>query len=116
MAGDDIATATLNDTPEARAFAATLPIAVDMQDPFGQAKTGAGGHARFPSMTRSDLGAMPPAISHIGHPVAKLAVVYDALGRSVPPPRLVRLGTVHTGLEAIASAGNDFTNDVRRSP
>jgi hypothetical protein len=35
------------------------------------------------------------------------------LGESVPPPGLVRLGTVNTGLSAIASAGNDFTLTIR---
>ena len=37
----------------------------------------------------------------------------DALGESVPPPGLVRLGGVDTGLSAIASAGNDFTMTIR---
>ena len=47
-------------------------------------------------------------------PSRKIAVVYDVLGRSVPPPGLVRLGTVQTGLQGIASAGNDFTMTIRR--
>jgi hypothetical protein len=49
-------------------------------------------------------------------PSGRIAVVYDALGRSVPPPGLVRLGTVQTGLESIGSAGNDFTMTIRRGP
>ena len=48
-------------------------------------------------------------------PSARIAVVYDTVGRSVPPPGLVRLGTVDTRLPAIASAGNNFTMTVRRS-
>ena len=92
-----------------------LPLSVDMDDPFGQAKTG-----RLPgeldveasttsrSYTAGDLSYWPPS--------GKLAVVYDPLGRSVPPPGLVRLGTVQTGLGAIASAGNDFTITIRRGP
>jgi hypothetical protein len=41
-------------------------------------------------------------------------VVYDALGQSVPPPGLVRLGTADAGLSAIAAAGNHFTMMIRR--
>jgi hypothetical protein len=113
VAGDEIATATLDDTPEARAFAAMLPITVDMEDPFGQAKTGQLPRAlplddpkRSRSYAAGDLSYWSPS--------RKIAVVYDVLGRSVPPPGLVRLGTVQTGLQAIASAGNDFTMTIRR--
>jgi hypothetical protein len=49
-------------------------------------------------------------------PSGKIAVVYDSLGQSLPPPGLVRLGTVHTGIEAIASSGNEFTMTIRRGP
>jgi hypothetical protein len=41
------------------------------------------------------------------------ARMYDALGRAVPSPGLVRLGTVDTGLSAIASAGNHTTLTIR---
>jgi hypothetical protein len=115
VASDEIAIATLDDTPEARAFAAMLPITVDMEDPFGQAKTGRLPRAlpldapeRSRSYAAGDLAYWSPS--------GRIAVVYDALGRSVPPPGLVRLGTVQTGLEAIASAGNDFTMTIRRGP
>lgn len=115
VAGHEIATVTLDDTPAARAFAAMLPITVDMEDPFGQAKTAQLPRAlpladadRSRSYAAGDLSYWSPS--------GKIAVVYDALGRSVPAPGLVRLGTVQTGLEAIASAGNDFTMTIRRGP
>ena len=38
VVGDKIATATLSDTPEARDFAAMLPVTLDMDDRFGLAK------------------------------------------------------------------------------
>jgi hypothetical protein len=113
VAGDEIATATLDDTPEARAFAATLPITVEMEDRFGQAKTGLlprpvplADAGRSRSYAAGDLSHWSPS--------GRIAVVYDTLGRSVPPPGLVRLGTVQTGLRAIASAGDDFTMTIRR--
>ena len=38
-----------------------------------------------------------------------LAVYYDDLGQSVPPPGLIRLGTVDTGVvDQIAEAGGLF--------
>jgi hypothetical protein len=113
VVGDEIATATLYDTREARDFAAMLPVSVNMDDPFGQAKTGrlpgeldVEDATRTRSYAAGDLSYWSPS--------GKLAIVYDALGRSVPPPGLVRLGTVDTGLRAIASSGNDFTMTIRR--
>jgi hypothetical protein len=114
VAGDEMAIATLDGTPEARAFAAMLPISVDMEDRFGQAKTGVlpravplDDAARSRGYAAGDLSYWSPS--------GRIAVVYDALGRSVPPPGLVRLGAVQTGLRAIASAGNDFTMTIRRA-
>ena len=40
---------------------------------------------------------------------AALAVYYDDLGQSVPPPGLVQLGTVETGLDEIADSGGLVT-------
>jgi hypothetical protein len=113
VVGDRIATAMLDETPQAREFAAMLPVSVDMDDPFGQAKTGLLPRAldvddatRFRRYAAGDLSYWSPS--------GKIAVVYDALGQSVPPPGLVRLGTVDAGLSAIAAAGNHFTMMIRR--
>jgi hypothetical protein len=114
VAGDEVATAILDDTPEARDFAAMLPITVDMEDRFGQAKTGLlpralrlDDPARSRSYAAGDLSYWSPS--------GRVSVVYDALGRPVPPPGLVRLGTVDTGLQTIARTGNDFTMTIRRA-
>jgi hypothetical protein len=114
VVGDEIATATLHETTEAREFAAMLPVTVDMEDPFGQAKTGQlSGALDVADAVRSrryaagDLSYWSPS--------GKLAIVYDALNRSVPPPGLVRLGAVDAGLGAIASSGNDFTMTIRQA-
>jgi hypothetical protein len=105
--GDDIATATLADTPAGRAFAATLPITLDMEDRFGQAKIGSlpeklphGGPSRV----------FEPAAGHIYYwPLDDtVAVVTADLGPSIPAPGLVALGAVDTGLDALHSAGNRF--------
>jgi hypothetical protein len=113
IVGDEIATAALSDTPEAREFAATLPVTLNMDDRFGQAKTSQLPHeldvdhaTRSRSYTVGDLSYWSPT--------GKIAIVYDAWGQSVPPPGLVRLGTADAGLDAIASAGNDFTMTIRR--
>jgi hypothetical protein len=113
VVGDKIATATLSDTPEAREFAAMLPVTLNMDDAFGQAKTSQLPHeldidhaARSRHYTAGDLSYWSPT--------GELAIVYDAWGLSVPPPGLVRLGTVDARLDAIASAGNDFTMTMRR--
>jgi hypothetical protein len=40
---------------------------------------------------------------------ATIAIFYDDLGQSVPPPGMVRLGTVDGGVDTIADAGNQIT-------
>jgi len=42
-------------------------------------------------------------------PSAAIGIVDDDLGQSVPPPGMVRLGVVDSGLDIIGSAGNRFT-------
>jgi hypothetical protein len=37
-----------------------------------------------------------------------LAIFYADDGQTIPQPGLVRLGTIDTGLEVIAAAGNEF--------
>ncbi|MEV4171256.1 hypothetical protein [Nonomuraea sp. NPDC049709] len=44
-----------------------------------------------------------------GRPAGRL------LGQSVPPPGLVRLGSVDSGLDDLASAGNRFTVRIDRA-
>lgn len=102
------ATVTLDDTPAARTFAGMLPLRLALHDPMGQAKSG-----RLPS--RVDLtGARPVAHPRVGEvyysaPSRTFAIFYDDLGQSVPPPGLVRLGTLDSGLTSISTAGNTFS-------
>jgi hypothetical protein len=103
-----IATATLADIPAAHQFAAMLPVELDMHDPFGQAKSGAlpraldvGDAARVFDPATGGVYYWPDG--------GDLAVFYDDLGQRVPPPGLVRLGVVDSGLGAIASASNRVT-------
>ena len=41
-------------------------------------------------------------------PSGDIGIFYDDLGQSLPPPGMVRLGTLDSGLETVASAGNRF--------
>jgi hypothetical protein len=106
--GDDLATATLAGTPAARDLAAMLPLQLDLSDPMGQAKSG-----RLPGSL--DLtGAEPvfdPAVGELYYwpPSDTIAIFYEDFGHSIPDPGLVRVGTVDSGMDRIAEAGNDFT-------
>ena len=103
--GDEFATATLSDTPAAREFAAMLPLQLELRDPMGQAKSGplprpidaAGGEPVF-----------DPAVGEVYYSANSntFAIFYDDLGQSVPPPGMVRLGTVDGRVDIIADAGN----------
>lgn len=95
----------LADTPAARDFAAMLPVTINTRDLFGQAKAGelprnlaAGDTAGAKDYVAGDVGYWTPS--------RDLAIFYADDGQSLPPPGLVRLATIDTGLTAIAGAGN----------
>jgi hypothetical protein len=46
---------------------------------------------------------------------AALAIYYDDLGQSVPPPGLIRLGAIDTGLDEFAEAGGQHTARLERA-
>jgi hypothetical protein len=106
--GGGVATATLDDTPAAREFAAMLPLQLNLRDPMGQAKS-----SQLPR--RIDVSGVElvfdPSVGEIYYwpPSGDIGIFYDDLGQSVPPPGMVRLGVVDSGLDEIASAGNRFT-------
>jgi hypothetical protein len=111
--GDQVATATLADTSAGHQLAAMLPVTVDLQDPFGQAKSGVlprgidiAGAGREIHPTTGGIYYWPDG--------GDLAVFYDALGPAVPPPGLVHLGSVDTGLDAFAARG-DVTVTIGRA-
>lgn len=105
---DRAVAATLADTAASREFAAMLPVTLELEDAWGQAKS-----ARLPRPVplegaASTLKPSPGGI-YYWPDTAALAVYYDDLGQSVPPPGLVRLGVVDTGLEDLAAAGRHVT-------
>ncbi len=104
--GNDLATATLDSAPAAREFAAMLPLSLTLHDPMGQAKSG-----RLPYRIDAAQRVNDPELAGIYYwpPTGDIAIFYDDLGQSVPPPGMVRLGSVDRGLDKIASAGNKFT-------
>jgi hypothetical protein len=55
-----------------------------------------------------------PAVGEIYHSAnsSTFAIFYEDLGQSIPDPGLVRLGTVETGTDRIAEAGNRFTAQI----
>jgi hypothetical protein len=105
--GDADATATLHDNETARDFASLLPLTVDMGDLFGREKPGQlpralaeGGEHQFAYQV-GDVAYWPPAHD--------LALFYADDGqRTIPSPGIVVLGTINSGLNEIASAGDDF--------
>lgn len=104
---DGVATATLRDGTAAQAFAAMLPMTLTLHDPMGQAKSG-----RLASPLPSDgERILDPAAGRLYYwpPSDEVAIFYDDLGQTVPPPGLVELGRITTGLPAVAAAGNRFS-------
>jgi len=106
-----LATAMLDDTPAAREFAAMLPLQLKLHDPMGQAKSGP---LPRPIDATGVEPVFDPAVGQIYYsaPSATFAIVYDDLGQSIPDPGLVRLGSVDTGMDRIADAGNRFTVQI----
>jgi hypothetical protein len=106
-----LATATLDDTPAAREFAAMLPLQLKLHDPMGQAKS-----SPLPRPIDATGGepVFDPAVGEIYYsaPNSTFAIFYDDLGQSIPDPGQVRLGTVDTGTHRIAEAGNRFTVQI----
>ena len=85
-----------------------LPLQLNLHDPMGQAKSGP-----LPR-TLDATGVEPvfdPTIGGIYYSAhsSTFAIFYDDLGQSIPDPGLVRLGSVDTGMDRIAEAGNRFT-------
>jgi hypothetical protein len=111
--GDDIVTATLNDTPPAREFAAMLPTTISMHELLNQEKAG-----ELPRDITVD-GAQRESTYEVGEigywaPGNDIAIVYAGGGRPIPQPGLVRLGTVDGGLDVVAAAGDEFEMTVER--
>lgn len=106
------ATATLTDTAGA-AVRCTATGAADPARPDGP------GEARAPptaiAVGKAERTTDPEVAGpYYWPPRGDVAVVYDDLDQTVPPPGLVQLGTVTSGLPTIAAAGNRFAGSIRR--
>lgn len=111
--GRDTVTATLVDTRAARDLLRMLPLSLQLADPFGQAKSGP-----LPRPLRVDgaptVRAASPGGLYYWAPTKSFAVFYADLGQTVPPPGLVRLGSIDSNLRAVAEAGNHTTVTLAR--
>mgnify|MGYP000853814832 CR=1 FL=1 len=92
-----VATATLDETPSARDFAALLPLTLDLNDYAATEKI-----SNLPRRLSLD-GAPPgydPSVGDITYyaPWGNLAIFYRDFEYS---KGLIRLGTIHSGLEAL---------------
>jgi len=107
--GDSTAEVTLTDTKTSRAFAATLPVTVQMSD----------------MLERELYGALPQPLITVERdrqtdyqagqlvywpPGPGLAVYYEHAGPPVPGPGVDALGSVDSGLDAFT--GQDGAADV----
>jgi len=96
-------TVTLMDSAASRELARMLPATLELDDAWGQAK-----RVRLPHALRTESAArvLKPIVGGVYYwpGTQTLAVYYDDLGQSVPPPGLVPLGVIDTGLDALASA------------
>lgn len=105
--GDQSATATLADNPTARDFASQLPLTLSMSDLHGTEKPGSLPQA----LDRSGEAVFTYEVGQIGYwaPGRALAIVYAVDGNgAIPGPGLIPLGTVDSGLDVIADAGDSF--------
>jgi hypothetical protein len=103
--GDEVATATLENTAAAQRFASMLPLDVTLRDAMGQAKSG-----RLPQPLEVSVAerVLDPEVLGIYYwpPSGRIAIFHEDLGHLVPPPGLVRLGTVDSGLDVVTSVGS----------
>jgi hypothetical protein len=99
------AAATLEDTPVARQVAAMLPVTVDLHDRFGQAKSAALPGTVDVTGAPRQYRPVTGGIYYWPDAGGQIAVYYDAFDQEVPAPGLVRIGSVTTGLDALAARG-----------
>jgi hypothetical protein len=111
--GDHAVAATLADSAAATELAAMLPLRLRLSDAWRQAKSGRLPHPIRVQGTEPTLRPVPGGI-YYWPDTTVIAVYYDDLGQSVPPPGLIRLGAVDTGLDEIAGAGRQVTVHIDR--
>lgn len=111
--GNAVATATLDDNPTARDFASLLPVTLTMHDLFGREKPG-------PLPRTLNEGEKRQFSYEVGQviywsPTHEMAIYYADDGqRTIPSPGVIVLGKIDSGLNAIASAGDNFQVTIER--
>ena len=100
----EVVAATLADTTAGREFADLLPLTLDLRDPMGQAKSG---RLPAPIDTAGAKTVIDPNTGGIYYVPdrAMIAIYYDDLGHTVPPPGLVAVGSLDAGTDFDAGAG-----------
>jgi hypothetical protein len=88
-----------------------LPLRLNLHDPMGQATSGP---LPRPIDAAGSEPVFDPAVGEIYYsaPSGTFVIFYDDLGQSIPDPGLARLGTVDTGTDEIAEAGNRFAVQI----
>lgn len=95
--GDQTVTATLNGSDAARDLAAMLPLSIRMRDHLRREKTGpiprplSERTTGIPSYRAGDLGFWRPG--------GNFVIFYRQDGLAIPPPGIVILGRVDSGVE-----------------
>jgi hypothetical protein len=100
------ATARLYDTATAHDFATLLPITLAIHDLGGREKAGT-----LPRALAGGDGQSGYRAGQLGYwsPSHDLAVYYHEDGFRIPPPGIVMIGEVESGLDAISSAADGAT-------
>jgi hypothetical protein len=100
------ATARLYDTATALDFAALLPVTLRVHDLGGREKAGT-----LPRALTGGDGQATYRAGQLGYwsPSHDLAVYYHEDGFRIPPPGIVMIGEVESGLDAISNAGDGAT-------
>ena len=110
--GDTVLPATLDDTPASRDFAALLPMTVTLSDYAGTEKIS--DLPRRLSTAGAPAGTDAAAAGDITYyaPWGNLAIFYQGSGYA---SGLVKLGSIASGVEALANQQGSFTATIDRA-
>ncbi|CAM3333895.1 cyclophilin-like fold protein [Occultella aeris] len=117
MVGDEALPATLTDTSTTDQFAQMLPLELDLRDPMGQAFAGSlpGDPLQVPER---ELGLDPSAGGVYYAPDSQtIALYYDDLGHTVPPPGWALLAELTpSGVATLAGTGRRVRVSIDSCP
>jgi hypothetical protein len=109
--GDTVVPATLDDTPAGRDFAALLPLTVTLSDYAGTEKISDLPRKLSTAGAPAGTGAAVGDITYYA-PWGNLAIFYQASGYA---SGLVKLGSIGSGVEALANQQGSFTVTIDRA-